>query len=113
MIGAASCDIKYTGVDTNKKTVKGLRNIIDFLQLKKCKVYNAKGETFKAKKTYDAVFTCPPYFDTEIYEGKNTSTNLYKTYEEWLKWWKKLVKNSLRVKPKYFAFVINNQYNEE
>jgi hypothetical protein len=33
---------------------------------------------------FDAVFFSPPYYELEMYPGKQQSTNTYKTYDEWL-----------------------------
>lgn len=39
---------------------------------------------------FDVVFFSPPYYRLELYDGKEQSTNKYKTYEEWLdKYWDK------------------------
>lgn len=50
----------------------------------------AKSKRFmnKYENHFDVVFFSPPYYKLELYEGKNQSTNKYKTYEEWLeKYW--------------------------
>lgn len=41
---------------------------------------------------FDLVFFSPPYFKMELYEGEFQSTELYKTYDEWLqKYWRETV----------------------
>lgn len=50
----------------------------------------AKSKRFsnKYENHFDVVFFSPPYYKLELYEGKNQSTNKYKTYDEWLeKYW--------------------------
>lgn len=44
-------------------------------------------------KKYDHIISCPPYYDLEIYGASNQqSTDLYKTYNEWLEnYWRKTV----------------------
>jgi len=114
LLGAAACGIEYTATDTDKQTVLGLKNMIKDLELKNCKVYNCKAESFKLKNTYDAIFTCPPYFTTEMYSGKNTSTSLYPKYKEWLNiWWRSVVQNSLTCSPKVFAFVTSVKLSKD
>jgi tRNA1(Val) A37 N6-methylase TrmN6 len=50
------------------------------------------GFSDKYKNYFDAVFFSPPYFQLELYPGKNQSTVQYKTYEEWLdKYWLKTI----------------------
>ena len=50
----------------------------------------AKSKRFmnKYENHFDVVFFSPPYYKLELYEGKNQSTNKYKTYQDWLdKYW--------------------------
>lgn len=46
----------------------------------------------KYQNHFDVVFFSPPYYELELYPGKNQSTSTYKTYEEWLQgyWYKTL-----------------------
>jgi hypothetical protein len=42
----------------------------------------------KYKSYFDVVFFSPPYYELELYDSKQQSTEKYKTYEEWLeKYW--------------------------
>lgn len=44
------------------------------------------------KNYFDVVFFSPPYYELELYKGGEQSTDMYKTYEEWLeKYWEKTV----------------------
>lgn len=47
-------------------------------------------------KKYDHIISCPPYYDLEIYSASTKqSTDLYKTYNDWLEnYWRKTVKAS-------------------
>ena len=106
--------ITYIGNDCDKETYKGLCHIKDYFKLDKSILYNNLAEEFIPKEFYDAVFTCPPYFNTEIYAGDNTSTAKYTNYFSWLDiWWRKVIKNSLTCNPKYFSFIVNNKYKED
>jgi len=45
------------------------------------------------KNHFDVVFFSPPYYELELYPGKNQSTNIYKTYNDWLEgYWKRTIK---------------------
>lgn len=61
---------------------------------------------------YDNIISCPPYYDLEIYGGsEEQSTNLYKTYEEWLEnYWRKTVIASKKLLRKngIFAFIMGH-----
>lgn len=44
---------------------------------------------------FDVVFFSPPYYQLELYDGENQSTNRYSTYKEWLnKYWLKTIQLS-------------------
>jgi hypothetical protein len=45
------------------------------------------------REHFDVVFFSPPYYRLELYEGKQQSTEKYKSYEEWLeKYWENTIK---------------------
>ena len=71
-----------------------------FYPAKKCTIFCEPSENLmqtpgfsnKYRNYFDAVFFSPPYFQLELYPGKNQSTTQYKTYEEWLdKYWLKTI----------------------
>jgi len=66
-------DITYIGNDSCPETYQGNKNISKYFDLKDKTFYNQPAEDLIPEEPYDAVFTCPPYFDTEIYSGDSTS----------------------------------------
>lgn len=63
-------------------------------------------------QNFDHIISCPPYYDLEIYSGSDEqSTNLYKTYEDWLEnYWRKTVISSKKLLRKngIFAFIMGH-----
>jgi hypothetical protein len=45
---------------------------------------NSRPFLAKYKSHFDVVFFSPPYYELEMYPGKDQSTAQYKTYDEWL-----------------------------
>jgi len=46
----------------------------------------------KYRRHFDTVFFSPPYYELELYPGKDQSTDRYKTYDEWLSgYWEKTI----------------------
>jgi len=101
--GFAECPkvIEYVGVDVIpavcKKTSDLLRS--QYPQFK-YNIYCQPSESLllnesfmtKYKNHFDVVFFSPPYYELELYPGKNQSTSVYKTYEEWLEgYWKRTI----------------------
>jgi hypothetical protein len=83
-------DIEYTGVDPNTKLFKGYNEIIDTFAKKTSKSkYTLINKPFEEadlqNKTYDMIFTSPPYFDIETY-SKNSTQSLakYSTEMAWI-----------------------------
>ena len=74
LLGAHDLDM-YIYNDLDPRTVEGCQNINeDFLPLgdeNKAIFYNEPAESFTPLEVYDAVFTCPPYFNKESYMGKS------------------------------------------
>ena len=104
-------DIEYHYNDIDMKTVKGCKNMSNHFKLNNKYFYNNDASLSVPNIKVDAVFTCPPYFNVEKYTHENTSTKKYPLYKDWLNvWWNNVVKQSLKTKPKYFAYVINNKF---
>ena len=70
-------------------------------------IYKEDSSNFIPKEDYDAIFTCPPYYNVEIYTDKGIE-NL--SYDKFSYSWEQVVKNC---KGKYFAFIINEKYKKD
>jgi len=92
---------EYVGTDVIPKVcLKTAQFAKEFYPTKKCTIFCEPSENLmktpgfsnKYKNYFDAVFFSPPYYELELYPGKNQSTAQYKTYEEWLeKYWLKTI----------------------
>lgn len=109
MLCAASHDVEYHGVDINSKLKEGYDSMISDLELTNQDIIFGDSSIIDLDINANCVLTCPPYHKTEIYTDKGAE-NL--SYDEFLKWWGNVVKNSLQVNPKYFCFQINQKYKE-
>ncbi len=103
-------DVAYLGVDINEKLFDGYHRMIDDFGMKKQSVVNADSSDIVLDYRADAVITCPPYFNTEVY-SENGAENL--SYDEFLDWWHKVVISSKQTKCKYFCFQINQKYKAD
>lgn len=74
LLGAQNIQ-QYIYNDLSKPTVKNVRNIIADFNIQNVVVYNNNASSFIPTENYDAIFTCPPYFNTEIYPCKRFETN--------------------------------------
>jgi ubiquinone/menaquinone biosynthesis C-methylase UbiE len=86
LLSCIFCNIEYTGVDPNINLFEGYNKMIELFAKDKSKytLINDCFEDVKLDKTYDMIFTSPPYFDIETYTNNNTlSLSKYKTEKEW------------------------------
>lgn len=124
LISCYACGIdKYVGFDTNESLLECYENICNFLNSymnvnKNMKlafhmeaVEKSSPDWFEVGGRYyqqfDAVATSPPFYDIELYEGVDTSTNLYNTKEIWYdKFYKELLLRCQKVvKPCGYIFL--------
>lgn len=105
-------DIKYIYNDINPVTNINCRKICDYFKLKDKYFYCEDSAYFTPQEDYEAVFTCPPYYNTEIYSDIGAEN---KPYDDFLDWWKQTIIKSCIKKDtcKYFAFIINQTYKED
>lgn len=100
--------ISYTGVDINKALADGYSKMINDFGINNTKIIFADSAGLDINKHYDAVITCPPYGDTEIYSSEGAE-NL--SSDDFLKWWETVVKKCKNIK--YFCFQINNKWKSK
>lgn len=88
-------DVIKTVCDTTKQLATTFRPDI------KCDIYCKPSEDLykdgifmsKYRGYFDTVFFCPPYYQLELYDGKDQSTERYESYDEWLtQYWDATIK---------------------
>lgn len=99
LIGAISRDEYieyYHGCDPNTCVYKNYAKIIKYFNVnpKKYIIQNTGFENMKLDKTYDLIFTSPPYFDLEDYTQEGSQS--IHTYDNLLDWLKKFLFFSLQ-----------------
>ena len=101
-------NVAYTGVDVNEKLRTGHSVMIAAYGMTRQEVVYADSSSRSADKPYDAVITCPPYHNIEIYSDIGAENY---GYEDFLKWWNEVVKQCASVR--YFCFQINSKYKQD
>lgn len=104
LLTAACYNISYTGQDINQKLEEPYQKLIDIYNLTKQSITIIDSSTTKNKA--DCLFTCPPYFSTEIYT-ENGAENLNE--DDFIRWWDTIIKNS---DVNTIAFQINQKYKK-
>lgn len=103
-------NIKYFGIDVNMNLFKGYREMVEDLKMTNVSLNYGESSSYDLKdlKT-DATFTCPPYYNTEIYSVDGIENY---SLDNFLDWWNNVIENSKSTESKYFAFQINQKYKE-
>ena len=112
-----SWNIEYHYNDINTELVNSIKSVDEFYsKIKQGGIHTFSNEDsceYIPNRKFDATFTCPPYFNTELYSSEDTSTNKYKDYSSWLNvWWRDTVRNSKEVS-NIFAYVISEKYAKD
>jgi len=98
-------NIKYIYNDWDPRTYQGCVNIAKDFNLNKAVFYNRDSSKFTPSDDYEAVFTCPPYYNTEIYNYKQ-----FKDLEDYIQWWKNSLVCAIKPSVRTVAYVINHIY---
>jgi hypothetical protein len=97
--GFLECEevVEYVGTDVIPSVCEKTKALAKLISPKTttnilCKpsedLFKSKVFMNKYRGHFDLVFFSPPYYRLEMYDGKEQSTERYKTYEEWLvKYW--------------------------
>lgn len=112
MLGAVAAGCTYYYNDINAIATDNCRMMAAYLNIENKVSFSSKDSSlYKPIKSYDAVFTCPPYHNVEHYTDLGAE-NL--SYKDFLDWWKATVLASTSCKAcNYFAFVINTTYQND
>lgn len=110
---------EYIGIDPSPYSNRGNNIIKDnfskFQDTKITLIEKPYEEVTEDLGVFDMALTCPPYYNIEKYAGDNTSTNKFKTYEDWLNgFYEPLIANTMqRIKPDgiFVLFVGDQKYD--
>ena len=106
LLGGHSLD-RYIYNDLDKRTVDGCKEFSDLLGIGNVIFYNEDARYFTPIDDYEAIFTCPPYHNTEVYQNK-----LFKDIEDYRKFWTDIIHISKKDGVRYFGYVINNEFKD-
>lgn len=100
-------NVSYTGVDINDALAQGYEKLIQSFGTGKQRFLVADSAEHGPSEQAQAVVTCPPYGSLERYTqigAENLSD------DQFLNWWRRVVKQMRLVEPLWFVFQINRKY---
>lgn len=96
-------DTPYLYNDFDSRSGLGVQKIIERFNLKDKKVFCFDAYKEAPNDYYDTVFTCPPYYNTEVYHDNA----IQKSYTDWLdEDWRSAIRLSIKPTVKLFAFIV-------
>lgn len=117
-VGAMLSDVGgYIGVDPSNIAHNGLEKakklLLSYSDLKIAEFYKMPfEETNFENDSFDFAITSPPYFDVEKYDGENTSSKKFPSYDKWVNgFYKPLIQKTYNYLKKgcYFALQVGSQ----
>lgn len=116
MLLAGTRQMTYYGSDIRKETVENNEKLAEKAKIDgHTYLYQSDGAEFinllpDLDFSQSLLFTCPPYYDSEIYSEEGVE-NL--TYDEFLQWWKSIAQNAINKGIPTFAFQITPKYGDD
>lgn len=91
----------YTGIDLSEKQIEANKQQYEEISKKYTGIIKPNwinGDSLNCKilanDKYNLLFTCPPYYDLEVYSDKDNDLSNKGTYEEFITAYKQIIKNS-------------------
>lgn len=104
MMTCGKLGVSYEGCDINSELFEGYKKLYELIDGFKPVLHNNDSANQLVVSNADAVITCPPYKNIEVYSD-NGAENL--SDEEFAAWWGEVVKNCSYSKAKVFAVQTN------
>lgn len=104
MMTCGKLGVSYEGCDINSELFDGYKKLYELIDGFKPVLHNNDSVNQLVTGDADAIITCPPYKNIEVYSG-NGAENL--SDEEFAAWWSEVVKNCSYGKAKVFAVQTN------
>lgn len=103
-------NVSYAGVDINEGLRSGYEQMIEDLSIQNVDMCWADSSDVNVSDVdVDAVITCPPYGNTEIYTDKGAE-NLNPT--KFIEWWGKVVDIAVTTNAQYFCIQISQKWKK-
>lgn len=107
MLNCYYLGVKYFGFDINSALETGYKQMKSDWHMTQQHIHFRDSQTARFPKNIDALITCPPYYNLEIYSNKGVEN---KPYSGFLRWWRAIGKKAYNANIKYFCFQVNTEY---
>lgn len=107
MIGGNALDL-YIYNDIWNKSYESAKKMASFLNITNTKFYNCDSSILTPSEIYDTIFTCPPYYNIEIYD----QSSQFATIEHYKNWWNNTIEHAITTNVKCIGVVIDQLYKD-
>jgi len=114
-IVAAKLGLEYVGIELRPEQVEANRVQAEEIGVSpRWIVGNGRDAPSLAPGEYDLIFSCPPYYNLEVYSDLEGELSACKTYEEFLEQYRKIVANALSLlkRNRFACFVVGDIRDE-
>lgn len=111
--------LRYTGIDLSRRQIEANRKQgIEILKKNNQPLWLSGDSevvlTKKFQQRFDFVFSCPPYFDLEVYSKDEADLSNMKKYDDFIFKYQKIIERSLLLlKPKRYACFVVSQVRDK
>ncbi|MEW6610679.1 MAG: ParB N-terminal domain-containing protein [Patescibacteria group bacterium] len=116
---AAALGHTYHGIEIRKEQIEAnLAKLTELNLADKATFYLGNSKDLKAlipeTNTYDLIFTCPPYYDLEIYSKQEEDLSTKQTYQEFMEDYRVIFKQCVdRLKDNRFVVIVLGDIRDE
>lgn len=112
----------YTGIDLSDKQIEANKQQYEEISKKYSGIMEPNwinGDSLNckelAKDNYNLLFTCPPYYDLEVYSDKENDLSNMQTYDDFIKVYSEIIKNAcdMLVDNSFAVIVVGNMRNHK
>ena len=108
---AEKLGFNYTGIELREEQVVENRKQAEAISVKpNWIVGDSANVSDLVEEKYDCIFSCPPYYDLEVYSELDGELSAYKTYDEFLKNYSHIINESVKLlkDDRFACFVVTN-----
>ena len=116
-IVASYLNYNYTGIELRQEQIEANRIQAENIGVSPEWVHGDSYELnaiLPENEKYDLIFTCPPYYDLEIYSQKEKDGSAFETYDKFIDWYFEIFKQAeTRLKENRFFVVVLGEIRDK
>jgi DNA modification methylase len=114
-VATSIMDYKYTGIDVRGPAIEeNIQKLTDFGLVDNCTYHHGDARYIRLDEEFDFGFTCPPYYDLEVYSDQEDDFSNFNSYQEFDVGMYEVAQNYYRhLKPGALCCVVQGQFRDK